>query len=46
MAHQFFDKTSAALENISVLQIRTLVGEFEYIPDNEDWKYEIRLQKQ
>jgi hypothetical protein len=45
MANSFFDKTLAALENLSELKIRTLVGEFEYHPDDDDRKYELRFKK-
>lgn len=45
MANQFFDKTLAALENISELKIRTLVGEFEFEPLDGSSKYEIQFKK-
>lgn len=44
MANQFFDNTLKAIENVSELKVRTLVGEFDYKPVDGSNKYEIQFK--
>jgi hypothetical protein len=45
MANQFFTNVLNTLENLTELKIRTLVGEFEYVPGNDNKHYEIMFNK-